>query len=185
MAGGGNIIIAVVATDNQPARNAGYLKTLFCATLRFLHGFFQREPTENPPIQLRNPFRDLPVHPVMVTIREQELGKILFNLGAPITIALLITNDGKSRTVLGHFVLTGLSVGCAAIWHGIAFRAISPQAAAVMEQSGIIMVLMSFNGLVASALPIEFAWVPILCGGLCVLPFVIADLPRQGAVVGD
>lgn len=176
----GNIVIAVVP-DNQHAQNPGrgYLKTFFWVTLRFLYGFFRRERTEIPP---GNPVR---VHPIIVTIREQGLGKILFNLGAPITIALLVNNEGQSRTVLGHLVLTGLSLGCAAIWHGIAFRETSPRVAVVMEQSGIIVVLMSFNGLVASALPIEFAWVPVLCGALCVLPFVIAALPREEAVVGD
>ncbi|EYU22592.1 hypothetical protein MIMGU_mgv1a024924mg [Erythranthe guttata] len=117
------------------------------------------------------------LHPIIEMIRDQELGKSVFNLGAPITVALLITKGGgKSHTVLDYCVLTGLLAGCVAIWNGISFRATFPHAANVVEQLGIIMVLMSFNGLVGSALPVDLAWVPVLCGGLSVLPFVVAAL---------
>ncbi|KAL0408058.1 UNVERIFIED_CONTAM: hypothetical protein Sradi_1740200 [Sesamum radiatum] len=109
-------------------------------------------------------------------IREQELGKSILNLGTPITIALLAS--GKSRTVLLDFVLLGFSTSCVAIWNGITLRVHVPQTANVIEQLGIAMVLISFNALMASALPTELAWIPVISGALSVLPLAIAALPH-------
>ncbi|EYU22590.1 hypothetical protein MIMGU_mgv1a013734mg [Erythranthe guttata] len=72
------------------------------------------------------------------------------------------------------FVLTGLVIGFGSIMVGIVIRKFKPVAANVIEQLGIVIMLVSFNGLVASALPAKFAWVVIIFGGVYVSPFAIA-----------
>ncbi|KAL0447783.1 UNVERIFIED_CONTAM: hypothetical protein Slati_1906200 [Sesamum latifolium] len=126
----------------------------------------------------RNRVEHIYLHPVAVRIREQELGKSILGLGAPITMALY--SREKPQTVLDRFVLAGLSAGCSAIWNGMALRGSSPAIANMVEQIGIVMVLASFNCLVASSLPIEFAWVPMLSGAFPILPLAIATLPHEG-----
>ncbi|KAL0297536.1 UNVERIFIED_CONTAM: hypothetical protein Sradi_6805700 [Sesamum radiatum] len=198
-----NIVIAVTL-NCEAARNPGYFTRLWLLAIRVVHYICRRDPNitnssnspagfaspdersspagfplptqvpERPP-QHRNPVQAIYIHPIILTIREQELGKSILNLGAPITVALLARNP---RTFLMDFVLIGLSTGCVAIWNGITLRVHVPRTANVVEQLGIAMVLISFNALVASALPIEFAWIPVLSGALSLLPLAIAALPR-------
>ncbi|KAL0291117.1 UNVERIFIED_CONTAM: hypothetical protein Sangu_2546000 [Sesamum angustifolium] len=145
------------------------------------------EPEISPEIAASNSHRNrvetIYLHPVIVRIREQELGKSILGLGAPITMALYASE--KPQTVLDRFVLAGLSGGCSAIWNGMALRGSSPAIANMAEQIGIVMVLASFNCLVASSLPIEFAWVPMLSGAFSVLPLVIATLPHEGDAANE
>ncbi|KAL8052761.1 hypothetical protein ABFX02_05G026100 [Erythranthe guttata] len=111
---------------------------------------------------------------IVVMVREMELGKVLLTIGAG-AIGFLIMNHEKLEKLAGlDCVLTGLVIGFGSIMVGIVIRKFKPVAANVIEQLGIVIMLVSFNGLAASALPAKFAWVVIIFGGVYVSPFAIA-----------
>ncbi|KAL7149259.1 hypothetical protein ABFS83_05G027300 [Erythranthe nasuta] len=114
-------------------------------------------------------------HMIIVTIRDQELGKALLSIVAGAIVILIMNHETLVKMINGlDFVLMGFLMAFTFILVGTVIRKCTPKAGDVIEQLGIVVMLISFNGLVASVLPVDFSWVVVFFASLCVSPFIIA-----------
>nr|GMD29542.1 hypothetical protein MIMGU_mgv1a024924mg [Ipomoea batatas] len=118
--------------------------------------------------------------PIVEMMEKQELGKAVFMLAVPMSTGLvLLKSDALSPTAV-HFTLVANVAGCTAIWNGLLLRKTCSRIATVVEQAGVGSVFLGFNVLVGNYLPPELRFVPFICWGFSVLPFVMAAVPGGG-----
>ncbi|KZV40944.1 hypothetical protein F511_05189 [Dorcoceras hygrometricum] len=168
--------VAKIYKKNQPSINMETVVTLQVDATEEE----EETPQSTPPSPERKPGLQ---HPVVKIIMEQNLGKSVLNIGVPTAIAVLVYSvsiDPKTLMVFTYIMVSGLCIGCVAIWNGILLRETFPREANVMELSGIVLVLICLSGVVGSFLLREFVWLPILCGSSCLFPFIIMILPCRG-----
>ncbi|KAL8052759.1 hypothetical protein ABFX02_05G025900 [Erythranthe guttata] len=127
------------------------------------------------------PMRPKSLHMIIVTIREQELGKALLSIVAGAIVILIMNHETLVKMINGlDLVLMGFLMAFTFILVGTVIQKYTPRAGDVIEQLGIVVMLVSFNGLVASVLPVDFSWVVVIFASLYMrLPFYYRHfLPR-------
>ncbi|KAJ6891304.1 hypothetical protein NC651_024717 [Populus alba x Populus x berolinensis] len=115
-----------------------------------------------------------PFHRIIETLRQQELGRHVLILAAPLTIGLFSVDDLVNEPSALRVMAIALALGFVGIWNGILLRTTCSEASNMIELLGIAFMLLAFFGFIACFLQESLIWIPYLCWVLSLLPFVIA-----------
>lgn len=115
-----------------------------------------------------------PFHRIIETLRQQELGRHVLILAAPLTIGLFSVDNLVNEPSALRVMAIALALGFVGIWNGILLRTTCNEASNMIELLGIAFMLLAFFGFIACFLPESLIWIPYLCWVLSLLPFVIA-----------
>ncbi|KAJ4846895.1 hypothetical protein Tsubulata_026220 [Turnera subulata] len=113
-------------------------------------------------------------HPIIQTLREQELGRHVLVLAVPMTVGLFSVYNPVNAAFASRLTAIALSIGFACIFNGILLRRTCHQSSNVMELLGISFVLLAFFGFISLVLPDNLTWIPSLCWVSSLILFVVA-----------
>ncbi|KAJ4834140.1 hypothetical protein Tsubulata_044706 [Turnera subulata] len=121
-----------------------------------------------------DPNQNHPPHPIIQTLREQELGRHVLVLAVPMTIGLFSVYNPVNAAFASRLTAIALSIGFAGIFNGILLRRTCHRASNVMELLGISLVLLAFFGFISLFVPDNLTWIPSLCWVSSLILFVVA-----------
>lgn len=114
-----------------------------------------------------------PPHPIIETLQNLDLGKLVLTLAATTTLGLLFSDHFDAAAGPHQFIVCALMSAFMILWTGTLLRNISPGFGTILELLGISLVLFFFFGLVATFLSGPFSLACWLSGALCLMPFVV------------
>ncbi|OVA12538.1 hypothetical protein BVC80_9011g52 [Macleaya cordata] len=110
----------------------------------------------------------------LLPFRNYEIGKLILIVVSPITAYLLgLNNSASSTDLLESVSVYALLFGVTLIWNGYVLAHPLSGYARVLEELGVILVILSFFCFLASRLSSDLTLVLVVCFLLCVKPLVL------------